>query len=133
MAFRDLKSPTGVTMRVETCTGDTSLLYLEIGDDDSVGGFGYLDAADRRWLRDELAKWDSEAAQTEQVATEAALMDLALAPVRLRTRRTPSHPLSLCKGCAHDTYKADGSQLCTLYHIATKEACAKKVERKPTP
>jgi hypothetical protein len=125
MASRDLKSPTGVTMRVETCTEDTSLLYLEIGDDNSEGGYGYLDAADRQWLRDELLKWDLADAMLDQ----RSLRDRILAPNTL----VANHSLQYCKGCVHDTYKPNGSQLCTLYHIATNIACVRKVERKPTP
>lgn len=58
MAIRDLEKPTDVIIRIETCTVDPSLMYLEIGDENAESGFGYLTAADRQWLREQLAKWD---------------------------------------------------------------------------
>jgi hypothetical protein len=118
-------------IELENEEGSPNLLRLEIPH--SIGGVVYLDAADRQWLRDELAKWDRGNCQHTDArgfhctkpATDGWCDDHEPPVKRVANE---SRPLSLCEDCIQNTRKEDGSQLCTRYNTTTRVACIHKHE-----
>jgi len=60
MVIRDLKRLATIRIEACECVVGEDCMYVELGREGDEGGYAHLDAADRQWLREELAKWDHD-------------------------------------------------------------------------